>query len=152
MSPSAWRLLVASCVAGLVCAARAEQISVRKVEAIEGAETVVKIHLSAPLAAEPRTQLIPKGGGQPDRLVIDLPGADMNGKPSRAAAVGWGGVRRMRLGMPHADAARLVLDLDRPVAFEIAPDGNVLSVTLRKLARRENATAADERRRREASP
>lgn len=143
-------LLVALFVAGGGSAAGAEHISVRKIEAIEGPETVVKIHLSAPLMAEARAHLIPKASGQPDRLVIDLPGADMNGKPSRAATVGWGGIRRMRLGTPDAHSARLVLDLDRPVAFEIAIDENVLNVTLRKLAQREPATATDVRRRRAA--
>jgi hypothetical protein len=143
-------LLVTLLVAGGACAARAEHISVRKVEAIEGPETLIKIHLSAPLVADARAHLIPKGNGQPDRLAIDLPGADLNGKASRAATVGWGGVRRMRLGTPDADTARLVLDLDRPVAFELASDGNVLNVTLRKLARPEPATAAEVRRRRAA--
>ena len=111
--------------------AHAENVSVRKVEAIEGAETLIKIHLSAPLAEAPRARLLPKGRGQPDRLAIDLPGADLNGKPSRAATVGWGGVRRMRLGTPDARSARLVLDLDRPMAFDLASEGPVVSVTLR---------------------
>ena len=141
-------LLGALLVAASGAASHAERVSVRKVEAIEGPETVVKIHLSSPLEGTPSAHLIPKGGGQPDRLAIDLPGADLNGKPSKAATVGWGGVRRMRLGTPDTDSARLVLDLDRPVGYEITSDENVLTVTLRTLSVPKAATATGVRRRR----
>lgn len=110
--------------------ALAGRVSVRKVEAIEGRETLVKIHLSAPLGTPARAHLIPKGDGQPDRLAVDLPGADLNGKRSRMVAVGWGGVQRMRLGLPSADTARLVLDLDRPLAFHVHSAGSTVDVTL----------------------
>ena len=110
--------------------AHAGRVSVRRVEAIEGRETVVKIHLSAPLTARVRARLIPKGNGQPDRLAVDLPGADLNGKSSRAAEVGWGGVQRMRLGTPTAHSARLVIDLDRPLVFHVSNQGSTVQVTL----------------------
>jgi hypothetical protein len=122
--------LVAAFLALAAVVAHAAQVSVRKVEAIEGPETVVKIHLSAPLPAAPRAQLLPKDGDQPDRLSIDLPGADTHGKPSSSAAVGWGGVQRIRLGTPSADTARVVLDLDRPMTFDVASKGDVVEVTL----------------------
>jgi hypothetical protein len=113
----------------------AETVSVRTVEALEGEQTVVKIHLSAPLPGAPRGRLLPKGAGQPDRLAVDLPGADLHGKPSKTVAVGWGGVQRMRLGRPDAVSARLVLDLDRPVAFDLRSDGPTIEVTLRPRGR-----------------
>ena len=58
----------------------AADVSVRKVEAIEGDETVVQIHLSGPLSTPPKGRLLTRGKGQPDRLVIDLVGADLHGK------------------------------------------------------------------------
>jgi hypothetical protein len=113
-------------------AADAGGITVRKVEAIEGPDTTVKILLSAPLATPPRARLLAKRGQDPDRVVIDLLGADLQGKRSRAATVGWGGIQRLRLGTPSPEAARLVIDLDRPLAFAVATDGNVVTVTLRE--------------------
>jgi hypothetical protein len=113
----------------------AADVAVRKVEAIEGPETLVRIHLSAPLGQPAHAHLIPRGDGQPDRLVVDLPGADLNGKRSRTVEVGWGDVQRMRLGLPTADAARLVLDLNQPVAFHLSAKGSIVDVTLRPKAR-----------------
>ena len=124
------RALMALALATSVVGVHAAQVSVRTVEAIEGERTVVKIHLSAPLATTPRVHLLAKSGTQPDRLAIDLPGADLHGKPARSATVGWGGVKRMRLGVPAADTARLVLDLDGPVTYDVASDAEVVSVTL----------------------
>ena len=116
-------------VAVLPCGARAAAVSVKSVEALEGDETVVKIHLTGPLATAPHTTFLPKGGHQPDRLAIDLPGADMHGKPARTAEVGWGGVQRIRLGTSN-DAVRVVLDLDHPVGFDVAREGDVVAITL----------------------
>jgi hypothetical protein len=129
-APLAIALVVASAVA-----VAAANVSVKKVEAIEGDDTVVKIHLSAPPPAPPRIRLYPKTRMQPDRLAVDLPGVDMHGKPSRTATVGWGGVRRMRLGVPTPDAARLVLDLDAPVARDVATEDDVVGITLRPTAK-----------------
>ena len=114
--------------------ASAGTVSVRKVEAIEGRETTLLVHLSGPLPAPPHSEMIPKGDGQPDRLAVDLPGADMNGKPSKSIEVGWGGVQRMRLGMPTADAARLVLELDAPTEYTVKAEGDDVKITLRAPA------------------
>jgi AMIN domain-containing protein len=105
-------------------------VSVKSVEAVEGPDTVVKVHLSGPLSTEPHAQLLPKTRDDPDRLSVDLPGADMHGKPARSANVGWGGIRRIRLGMPSKDGARVVLDLDRPVGFELKSEGDVVAITV----------------------
>lgn len=129
-APVAIALVAASAVA-----AAAAGVSVKKVEAIEGDRTVVKIHLSAPPPAPPRIRLYPKTPTQPDRLAVDLPGVDMHGKPGRTATVGWGGVRRMRLGLPARDTARLVLDLDAPVAWDVATEDDVVGITLRSPGR-----------------
>ena len=122
--------VVTACVALAENVATAGQVSVKSVEALEGNETVVKVHLSGPLATAPRAQLLPKGGDQPDRLSIDLPGADMHGKPARTAEVGWGGVQRIRLGMPSKDAARVVIELDHPLGFDVVREGDVVAITL----------------------
>jgi hypothetical protein len=123
-------MLVAAWVAVAGTGAAADPVSVKSVEALEGPDTVIKIHLSGPLATAPRAELLAKSGDQPDRLAIDLPGADMHGKPARTAEVGWGGVQRIRLGTPSADTARVVLDLDRPLAFDLAREGDVVAITL----------------------
>ena len=117
-------------VVATAVAARAAGVSVRKVEAIEGDRTVVKIHLSAPVPAPPRVHLYRKTTREPDRLAVDLPGVDIHGKPARTATVGWGGIRRMRLGLPDPDTARVVLDLDAPVGWDVATDADVVSITL----------------------
>ena len=111
--------------------APAKTVSVRKVEALEGVDTVVRIELSGPLPGTPLTRMMPKADGQPDRLSVDLPGADLHGKKSRSADVGWGGIQRIRLGEPDERTARVVLDLDAPVDFDLAADGAVIMITLR---------------------
>jgi hypothetical protein len=109
----------------------AKPVSVTKVEAVEGVDTVVKIELSGPLPGKPRTRMMPKADGQPDRLAVDLPGTDLHGKKSRVAEVGWGGVQRIRLGTLDAHTARVVLDLDQAVDFDLAHDGAVIRITLK---------------------
>ncbi len=123
-------LVVLALVAVGSASAGTKTVSVRKVEALEGVDTVVKIQLSGPLPGTPRTRMLRKGGGQPDRIAIDLPGADLHGKASRTATVGWGGLQRIRLGRPDARTARVVLDLDQPVDFDLDHDGAVVRVTL----------------------
>ncbi len=110
--------------------ASAEPVSIRSIEALEGPPPVVRIHLSAALEDPPRTRVVRKTAAEPDRIAIDLPGADVHGKSSREVRVGWGGIRRLRLGMPTADAARVVIELDRLVDFDVVNDGDLVDVTL----------------------
>src|SRR5258706_14868798 len=119
-------------VATLAAPARAGTVTVRKVEALEGVDTVVRIQLSGPLPGTPRTRMLLKGDdGEPDRLTVDLPGASLHGKTSRTATVGWGGLQRIRLGTPSEDTVRVVLDLDSPVDFDLDHRGAVVRITLR---------------------
>ena len=55
----------------------------------------------------------------PDRVVIDLAGARV-GEGERTQAVGRAGVARLRFGQFRLETARIVLDLDRPLAVRRA--------------------------------
>jgi len=114
-----------------IVASAADPVRVEKIEALEGDETVIKVTLSAPLPSPPHATLIPKDKDLPDRLAIDLPGATLKNKRSREAEVGWGGVKKMRLGSTDERSARLVLDLTEPMKYEVTADGPILNVTLR---------------------
>ena len=63
----------------------------------------------------------------PDRVVIDLAGVS-SGRGERAQAVDRAGVTQLRFGQFRPDTARLVLDLDQPLAVQraelLAPDGD----------------------------
>ena len=56
---------------------------------------------------------------KPDRVVIDLTGISL-GAGERAQAVGRAGVAQLRFGQFRPDTARIVLDLDQPLAVRRA--------------------------------
>ena len=56
---------------------------------------------------------------KPDRVVIDLTGISL-GAGERAQAVGRAGVAQLRFGQFRPDTARIVLDLDQPLAVRWA--------------------------------
>jgi hypothetical protein len=79
----------------------------------------VQITASQPIATE--SQLLM----DPDRLVIDFPGA-APGTQLRGLAVNQGGIKTVRVGLFNADppTTRIVVDLSAASPYEIVPSGN----------------------------
>jgi hypothetical protein len=79
----------------------------------------VQITASQPIATE--SQLLM----DPDRLVIDFPGA-APGTQLRGLAVNQGGIKTVRVGLFNADppTTRIVVDLSNASPYEIVPNGN----------------------------
>lgn len=79
----------------------------------------VQITASQPIATE--SQLLT----DPDRLVIDFPGA-APGTQLRGLAVNQGGIKTVRVGLLTADppTTRIVVDLSAASPYEIVPSGN----------------------------
>lgn len=92
--------------------------------ALPGDKAQIKLKLSEPLAEEPVNFTI----DNPARIVIDLPSVGLNLK-KKSESIG--------IGMAHSIAAvesagrtRVVINLVRPVAYDMALEGNNLLLTL----------------------
>jgi N-acetylmuramoyl-L-alanine amidase len=78
--------------------------------------------------SEPATGVSLFAMDAPQRLVVDLPGAETTAQ----TVAGTAAVAKVRAAQFRADAARIVIDLAAPVsASDLAATGNTLSVTLR---------------------
>lgn len=122
------RLLPALLVGALVGRAASGAVLERvEVEFDGGAGPVVRLQLSAPVAAQ--SQTLPARAGQRDRVVVDLPGTTV-GSGARGVVAGRGVLLRVRTGQFDADTARVVLDLEEPVQFQLGQEGDVVTVTL----------------------
>ena len=66
------------------------------------------------------------------KLVVDIPGVKSNVRPS-VIPVRKGGLDKVRVGQHAAPAqkVRVVMDLTKPLAYSIAPEGNTLVVTMK---------------------
>src|SRR6187455_3444063 len=124
------RLCVAL-VAGLVwtglALAQANSIEAFDV-AQQGGNVVVKITTKEPLRALPPSFTV----ANPARIVFDFAGTG-NALGRNAQEVGQGELRSMNL-VQGADRTRLVLNLRRTVAHEVALDGRNIVVTLSAAA------------------
>jgi type IV pilus assembly protein PilQ len=69
----------------------------------------------------------------PDRLVVDVPGAVVS--RFRRIAIGADGIKAVRLGQnsAHPPVARLVVDLAAERNYELVPEGNKLVLNLRPV-------------------
>jgi hypothetical protein len=85
----------------------------------------LKITSSAPVATD--SQVL----SGPDRIVIDFPGA-LPGKELRGFAVKQSGVRAVRVGLfaSNPPRTRVVIDLERPMQFQLLPSGNSVFIKL----------------------
>ncbi len=85
----------------------------------------LKISASAPVATD--TQVL----SGPDRIVIDFPGA-LPGNQLRGFAVHQAGVREVRVGLFEANPprTRVVVDLERPLQYQLLPSGSSVFVKL----------------------
>ena len=85
----------------------------------------LKITSTAPVATD--TQVL----SGPDRIVIDFPGA-LPGTQLRGFQVHQAGVREVRVGLFEANPprTRVVVDLERPMEYQLVPSGNSVFVKL----------------------
>ena len=63
-----------------------------------------------------------------NRLVVDIPGAKNMVRPS-VVPVRKGGLARVRVAQ-HSDKVRVVLDLTKPLAYTVTPEGNTLIIAM----------------------
>lgn len=63
-----------------------------------------------------------------NRLVVDIPGTKNMVRPS-VVPVRKGGLARVRVAQ-HADKVRVVLDLAKPLAYTVTPEGNTLIIAM----------------------
>jgi type IV pilus assembly protein PilQ len=69
----------------------------------------------------------------PDRVVVDIPNSQLQGRP-REIAVNGTGVKSVRVGRFNAGVTRIVLDMAQMRDFQVVPDGNKLVVKLHDSA------------------
>ena len=96
----------------------------------QGGNVVVRITTKEPLKAAPPSFTV----ANPARIVFDFAGTS-NALGRNAQEVSQGELRSMNL-VQGSDRTRLVLNLRRTVAHEVAIDGRTIVVTLSTAARR----------------
>lgn len=108
-------------------AAALELNAIRRVDhaQLHAREALVRIELARPLAAPASAfrTLHPAA-----RVVLDLPG--VSAADERPLRPERGLVRSVRL-VPHARGTRVVIELNAPASYELAPSGTFVLVTLR---------------------
>jgi type IV pilus assembly protein PilQ len=121
---AAARALVAVLLAGVFAAAGANTLDNASYSALPGDRVQLKLDFSEPLAEEPVNFTI----DNPARIAIDLPGIGLR-LPEKSQSIG--------IGMAHSLAAveaggrtRVVVNLVRPVSYDMELQGNSLIVTL----------------------
>jgi type IV pilus assembly protein PilQ len=65
----------------------------------------------------------------PDRLVLDVVGAHLNGATSRYDGVNRGGVRNLRYNQFRPDVVRIVLELDAAKDYKVTREGDAIRVS-----------------------
>jgi type IV pilus assembly protein PilQ len=93
----------------------ATHAALQKVSVVRG-ETGISIELSTKGAITPRVETL----SSPDRLVVDLPNTALATSVNRIA-VGNSGVTGVRVGTDATATTRVVVDLERPLKYELAP-------------------------------
>jgi len=100
------------------------QTSIRQVKVL-GDKSAVEIEVQASERLVPKTQVLTN----PDRLVVDFPGA-IPGAQLRSQSVGRGEVKQVRVGLAQSKppVTRLVLDLKSAQSFQVFPYGRTLII------------------------
>ena len=93
----------------------ANHAALQKVSVVRG-ETGVSIELTAKGAITPRVETL----SSPSRLVVDLPNTALATSVSRIS-VGNSGVTSVRIGTDSSETTRVVVDLQRPMKYELVP-------------------------------
>ena len=83
----------------------------------------VRVVISGDGAMSPKTFML-----KDNRLVVDIPGAKSKVRPS-VIPVRKGGLARVRVAQ-HEDKVRVVMDLTKPLAYTVTPEGNSLVVAM----------------------
>ncbi len=94
--------------------------SIGRIEAaVHPRSLTIEIDVSGPVVPE-AVQL-----ANPDRLVFDFPGFELPGA-SRRIPVNSGAVREVRVALfqAHPPITRIVVDSNKPLSFDLKPDGN----------------------------
>ena len=103
----------------------ANHAALQKVSVVRG-ETGVSIELTAKGAITPRVETL----SSPSRLVVDLPNTALATSVSRIS-VGNSGVTGVRIGTDSSETTRVVVDLQRPMKYELVPGpGSKLTLKL----------------------
>ncbi|MGE5726400.1 MAG: type IV pilus secretin PilQ [Acidobacteriota bacterium] len=110
---------------------------IQKVDVLKSGDGIsVEITGSGPLSGT--ATMVPN----PDRLVVDVPGAVVS--RSRHIAIGTDGIKAVRLGQnsAHPPVARLVVDLQAARDYQLVPQGNKIVLKLRaaQVARARSAS------------
>ena len=113
-------------------------VAVRQVTLLPATRDV-EIEIQSTHRISPETQVVT----EPDRLVIDFPGAVPSAQ-LRTLAVNRGGVKSVRSGLFRSNppVTRVVLDLDGPLPYQVFPSGSSVIVKLGKAQGAANSVAA----------
>lgn len=120
------RLLIAVLVLGMAAPSRAASSVLERVE-VTGNPPVVHLHLSEP--RDVRTRTLAADGDVPDRIYLDLDDVTLPPTLPHVFA-GKGPLLRVRAGWFDRQTVRVVLDLERPVTFEVRPAGSTVTIAL----------------------
>jgi type IV pilus assembly protein PilQ len=104
--------------------AASKRAAVRNVEVVRG-EDSVRIEISASGQLEPKLSTLDR----PNRVIVDLPNT-VAATSVRNLAVDTDGVKGVRLGMDGQGTTRVVIDLDRKMAYDMEPASEKLIVKL----------------------
>lgn len=111
-------------VAVLLCATTLHAAVLERVDTVG---TSVRLHVSAPVAPQAHQQRTRVG--QPDQLVVDLPGTTL-GVGARGVVSGRGPLLRARTEQLDGVIVRVTLDLDDSTTFAMTNDDAVITITL----------------------
>ncbi len=109
-------------------AGRAQQgppLRIERIEVLGQPHPAVRIALSAPAA--PVAHALAAGGGAPERVYLDVPGAVL-GPRVRAVVPGVGPLRRVRTARQADGTARVVIETARRLPFTLATAGDGVTV------------------------
>jgi len=124
---AAWRALVLFVAGTGIALAQSNSIEAFDVSQ-QGGKVVLRITTREPLKAPPASFTV----ANPARIAFDFPNT-LNALGRSSQDIGQGELRSMNL-VQAADKTRLVLNLSRPVAHEVAIDGRNVVVTLAAAA------------------
>jgi TolA-binding protein len=90
---------------------------------------VVRLVVQGPTSA-PFARVLPRKGKDPARIYVDVPGAWL-GPMARGEFRGRGGVKRVRTGQFDAKTARVVIELEDMVPYQVKADAEGASIVVR---------------------
>jgi hypothetical protein len=114
-------------VPAIVVLLAAASLHAAVLERVDTRGGAVRLHVSAPVA--PQTHQQPTRAGQPDQIVVDLPGTTL-GVGARGVVSGGGPLLRVRTEQLDDVTVRVTLDLEEPVTFAMTNDDTVITITL----------------------